>query len=83
MRAKEVAFMKRTELLQEIRRMRFESIYTNWHERVLTQEEAARILGVNDRTFRCCINRYEDDGLCGLQDKRLVAGSGITPPGSA
>ena len=67
--------MRRTEVLQEVRKMRFERIYTGWKNRVLTQEEAARILGVSDRTFRRYINRYEDDGLEGLLDKRLVEAS--------
>ena len=44
--------MKRTKLLEEIRKMRFEETYRAWTEKHLTQEEAARILGVTDRTFR-------------------------------
>jgi DNA-binding XRE family transcriptional regulator len=44
--------MRRTEMLQEVRRMRFEEAYDVWTERRLTQEEAARMLGVCDRTFR-------------------------------
>ena len=67
--------MRRTEVLQEVRKMRFERVYTGWKDRALTQEEAARILGVSDRTFRRYIDRYEDDGLEGLLDKRLVEAS--------
>lgn len=48
--------MRRTETLQEIRRMRFEEADFGWSEDRLTQEEAARILGVCDRTFRRHIN---------------------------
>lgn len=55
--------------------MRFERIYTGWKDRALTQEEAARILGVCDRTFRRYICKYETDGLEGLDDKRLVDAS--------
>ena len=33
--------MRRTEMLQEIRRMRFEEVYFGWSESRLTQEEAA------------------------------------------
>ncbi len=51
--------------------MRFEEAYEGWQERRLTQGEAARLLGVCDRTFRRYINRYEEDGLDGLTDKRL------------
>jgi hypothetical protein len=41
--------MRRTELLQEIRTMRFEEAYEGWQARRLTQEEAARLLGVCER----------------------------------
>jgi transposase len=51
--------------------MRFEEAYGGWQEGRLTQEEAARLLGVCERTFRRQINRYEDEGLQGLIDKRL------------
>ncbi|MFA4837626.1 MAG: hypothetical protein WC749_16370 [Dehalococcoidia bacterium] len=37
--------MRRTELLQEIRAMRFEEVYAGWTESRLTQEEAAQVLG--------------------------------------
>ena len=63
--------MTRTQLLQELRRMRFQEAYGGWRERRLTQEEAARLLGVCERTFRRYVDRYEDEGLDGLVDKRL------------
>ena len=63
--------MKRTKLLQEIRKMRFEEAYNGWLNKRITQEEAARLLGVCERSFRRYINRYEEDGLDGLTDKRL------------
>ena len=63
--------MRRTELLQEIRKMRFDEAYQGWQARRLTQEEAARLLGVHERTFRRYIDRFEDEGLAGLADKRL------------
>ena len=44
--------MRRTQLLQEVRKMRFEEAYEGWQSGRLTQEEAARLLGVCDRTFR-------------------------------
>lgn len=52
--------------------MRFEEVYDGWQKDRLTQEEAALILDVSDRTFRRHINRYEESGLEGLADKRLV-----------
>jgi hypothetical protein len=63
--------MKRSAVLQEIRKMRFEEAYGDWKRGRLTQEEAAVLLGVCDRTFRRYIMRYDDNGLQGLIDKRL------------
>lgn len=63
--------MKRTEWLQETRKMRFTEAYGGWQAKRLTQEEAARLLGVCERTFRRYIDRYEEAGLEGLIDKRL------------
>lgn len=51
--------------------MRFWEAYDGWQARRLTQEEAARLLGVCERTFRRYIDRYEEAGLDGLIDKRL------------
>lgn len=67
--------MRWTEMLQEIRKMRFEEVYLGWSESRLTQEEAALILGVCDRTFRRYIDRYEEAGIEGLSDKRLTQAS--------
>lgn len=63
--------MRRAGLLQEIRRMRFEEVYDRWSERELTQEQAAFALGMSSRTFRRYMDRYEEDGLEGLSDRRL------------
>jgi transposase len=45
--------------------------FDGWHDHRLTQQEAARLLGVHERTFRRYINRYEEEGLAGLADKRM------------
>jgi hypothetical protein len=63
--------MKRTKVLEEIRQMRFEEAYEGWQEGRLSQQEAARILGICDRSFRRYRDRYEDQGMEGLLDKRL------------
>ncbi len=60
--------------------MRFEEIYGIWGKRSITQEEAARMLGVSDRTFRCYVDRYEEEGLEGLLDKRLTQASSRCAP---
>jgi len=64
--------MRRTELMQEIRKMRFKEAYDGWTKSRLTQEEAARLLGVCSRSFRRYIYRYEEAGLEGLLDKRIT-----------
>ena len=63
--------MRRTQLLQELRKMRFEEAYWGWQEKRLDQEEAACLLGVCARTFRRYIDRYEEAGIDGLIDRRL------------
>jgi transposase len=63
--------MRRTGLLQEIRKMRFEEAYEGCKRGRLTQEEAARLLGVCDRTYRRYLVRYEEHGMEGLIDHRL------------
>jgi hypothetical protein len=68
---REAPFMKKTELLQEVRKMRFEEAYDGYKKGRLTQEEAARLLGVCDRTYRRYLVRYESQGMEGLIDRRL------------
>ena len=63
--------MRPTLWLQETRLMRFEEAYDGWTESRLTQEQAAQLLGVCSRTFRRYIDRYQEEGLDGLIDKRL------------
>ena len=63
--------MKPTELLQGIRQMRFKEAYDGWHSGELTQTEAARLLGMCDRSFRRYLARYDELDLQGLIDKRI------------
>ena len=72
--------MRPTELLQEIRIMQFEHAYSIWAEGRLTQEDAARMLGVCSRSFRRYIDRYEESGIEGLLDKRLTQQSSRKAP---
>ena len=55
--------MRRTELLQEVRMMRFEEAYEGWQQRRLTQAEAARMLGVCEGALCRPMCRYEVDGI--------------------
>lgn len=67
--------MKRTEWLQETRKMRFKEAYENYKSRRITQEDAAKLLGVCDRTFRRYMNKYDEGGVDALLDKRLTQAS--------
>jgi transposase len=63
--------MGRTGVLQEIRMARFEEIHDRFSKGRLSAAEAAEWLGVSERTFRRQRARSEEDGLCGLLDRRL------------
>ena len=72
--------MRRTELLQETRKMRFEELYSRWTQKRLTQDQAADILGISSRTLRRYIGKYEEDGIDGLHDRRLTQASSRRAP---
>ena len=60
--------------------MRFKEAYEGWNEGRLTQAEAARILGMCERSFRRYLWRYEAGGLEGLIDRRLEQASNRRAP---
>lgn len=60
--------------------MRFEESFSIWTEGRITQEEAARMLNVTPRTFRRYVDRYQENGLDGLIDKRLTQASARKAP---
>ena len=51
--------------------MRFKEAYEGWHAGELTQMEAARLLGMCDRSFRRYLARYDEFDMQGLIDKRI------------
>ena len=51
--------------------MRFKEAYEGWHAGELTQSEAARLLGMCDRSFRRYLARYDEWDMDGLIDKRI------------
>ncbi len=61
--------------------MRFEETLRGWQEKEITQKEAARLLGVDERTFRRYLKRYEESGMEGLQDRRISEPSKRRAPG--
>ena len=63
--------MRWTERKQGLRLMKFEEVYGCTQGGVLSQCEAAEILGVSERTFRRWRDRYEAEGAQGLYDRRL------------
>jgi hypothetical protein len=60
--------------------MRFYEAYEGWMCGRLSQAEAARLLGMCDRSFRRYLSRYEADGDEGLVDHRLEQASNRSAP---
>ncbi|MEI6553860.1 MAG: ISNCY family transposase [bacterium] len=52
--------------------MKFEEVYELRNEKNITVEEAARMLCMSERNLRRYIERYEEEGMDGLNDKRLA-----------
>ena len=63
--------MGRTEVLQGVRQMRFEGLLDRHERGELSQEEAAEMLGISERTFRRWRARLRDEGPGGLLDRRI------------
>lgn len=63
--------MNRSTWLQERRMKKFLDVLSRWERRELTMAEAGEVLGCSERQFRRYRDRYEEDGLEGLADKRL------------
>lgn len=51
--------------------MRFEDVLGRTERSELSQLEAAELLGVSERTFRRWRDRYREEGVSGLSDRRL------------
>jgi transposase len=51
--------------------MKFETVKGRWSSGELSQAEAGEILGVSERTFRRWYQRHEEEGLEGMNDRRL------------
>lgn len=63
--------MNRTAWLQDRRMLKFRDVLSRWERRELSMMEAGEILGCSERQFRRYRDRYEEEGLAGLADKRL------------
>jgi transposase len=63
--------MKRATWLQDRRMQKFRDVLSRWERGELSMMEAGELLGVSERQFRRYRDRYEEDGLAGLVDRRL------------
>ncbi len=63
--------MRRSELLQGLRTMKFSRVYERFEGGGLSQADAGALLGVGERTFRRWCRRYRDEGEAGLEDRRI------------
>src|SRR4029077_1997856 len=62
--------MRRSELLQGLREMKFATVVGRWKRHDLSRVEAAEVLGVTERTFRRWGRRFAEEGIRGLADRR-------------
>ena len=72
--------MNRTTWLQDRRMKKFRDVLSRWERKELSGLEAGELLGVSERQFRRYRDRYEEDGLAGLADKRLGKASARRVP---
>lgn len=63
--------MRRTEVLQGVRMLKFRDVFGRCEDGRLSKMEAAELLGVGERTFRRWCRRYLEEGEAGLVDRRL------------
>jgi transposase len=63
--------MNRTTWLQDRRMQKFRDVLSRWERRELSAMEAGELLGCSERQFRRYRQRFEEDGLEGLADRRL------------
>lgn len=72
--------MNRTAWLQDRRMQKFVDVLSRWERRELSALEAGELLGCSERQFRRYRQRYEEEGLDGLLDKRLGKASAKRVP---
>ena len=72
--------MRRMEVIEGLRMLKFRDVFSRWESASLSQLEAAEVLGVGERTFRRWCVRYRDLGDLGLRDGRLGRAAGNRVP---
>jgi transposase len=63
--------MNRAKWLQDRRMQKFLDVLGRWEAGSLSMLEAGELLGMSERQFRRYRDRYEEDGMDGLRDRRL------------
>jgi transposase len=63
--------MNRATWLQDRRMQKFRDVLSRWERGDLSMLEAGELLGMSERQFRRYRDRYEEDGVDGLLDRRL------------
>ena len=63
--------MNRAAWLQDRRMQKFVDVLSRWEAGELSMMEAGEVLGMSDRQFRRYRDRYDEEGLEGLVDRRL------------
>lgn len=63
--------MNRATWLQDRRMQKFRDVLSRWESGQLSMMEADELLGMSERQFRRYRDRYEQEGLEGLRDRRL------------
>jgi transposase len=67
----EQGLMNRTTWLQDRRMQKFRDVLSRWEAGKLSMMEAGELLGMSERQFRRYRDRYEEEGVEGLLDRRL------------
>ena len=75
--------MNRAAWLQDRRMQKFLDVLSRWEAGELSMMEAGELLGMSERQFRRYRDRYEEDGLAGLVDRRLGKPSSKRVPAAA
>src|SRR3984957_8615903 len=63
--------MNRAAWLQDRRMQKFRDVLSRWERGDLSMLEAGELLGMSERQFRRYRDRFEEEGLDGLLDRRL------------
>jgi transposase len=72
--------MNRAAWLQDRRMQKFRDVLSRWESKELSALEAGELLGCSERQFRRYRDRYDEEGVAGLIDRRLGRASAKRVP---